>query len=274
MASLTTRIASALAGLAIVFGSAYWGGADALVVLCVLAILITVYEYEKMAFLPLGTPASMRMLFLVCCGGCLWALTYKDSAIVYFGAINCLLFSSGIWLSRGRLNNEILLKTLSMASAGMLYCVVLPSFVARTLFLPHGIAWFFALLVMVFFGDTCAYFGGAFFGKHLLMPSLSPKKTVEGALVGAAGTVITGCIFTRIWLVHVPFTSVLAMSLVTAFVAQSGDLFASLVKRVAQVKDSGHIMPGHGGVLDRFDGVYFAAPVIYAFAINFENLLT
>jgi phosphatidate cytidylyltransferase len=156
----------------------------------------------------------------------------------------------------------------------MLYCVVLPSFAARTLFLSHGVEWFYALLIIVFCGDTAAYFGGAVFGRTKLRPTLSPKKTIEGSISGAVGSIVSGLVFGRLFLPHVPTLTMVILAAAMAFVGQSGDLFASLVKRVAQVKDSGHIMPGHGGVLDRFDGVYFAAPILFAVAASFESVLS
>jgi phosphatidate cytidylyltransferase len=119
-------------------------------------------------------------------------------------------------------------------------------------------------LLIVFAGDVCAYFGGNFFGKHKLLPNISPNKTVEGSLSGILGSLVAGCIYAHFFLPQSTPLIIAATSTLAAILAQMGDLFESLVKRVADVKDSGRIMPGHGGILDRIDGVYFAAPLVYA----------
>jgi phosphatidate cytidylyltransferase len=257
------------------FALTYYGGRLALIGSCVLAISLTIYEFERIALRPLKIPPSLRCVFLLCCAGSFWALTFEENyAMTYLGCLNCLLFSIGIWVSREKMSNEALLQSLALGSAGMLYCVVLPSFAARTLFLSHGIQWFYALLIIVFCGDTAAYFGGAFLGHTKLRPSLSPKKTIEGAIAGTIGSVVSGMTFGYFLLPHIPLLVLFLLTIVMSFVAQSGDLFASLVKRVGHVKDSGHIMPGHGGVLDRFDGVFFAAPILFAVAAVFEKIQT
>lgn len=274
MASLTTRVISALVAVAIVTALTMTVGTTALVSICVFVILMSIVEYERMTLLSLQVPRSLRILFVGCCAGSLCALTFReDFALTYLGALNCILFSAGLWLTRGKIGNEKLLQALALGSVGMIYCVVLPSFAVRMLFLEQGMLWFFACLIVVLAGDTFAYFGGAFFGKRPLMPSLSPKKTIEGAIAGALGSVASGGIFVAVLMPNVPVVAMMLVSLLIAAAGQSGDLFASLVKRVGQVKDSGSIMPGHGGVLDRFDGLYFAAPVMYGFASWFEGTL-
>jgi phosphatidate cytidylyltransferase len=98
------------------------------------------------------------------------------------------------------------------------------------------------------------------------MPEISPKKTIAGAVTGLAGSCVGGLVFLKILLPEVPALWIVLFTLICGMMAQAGDLFVSLVKRVAEVKDSGRIMPGHGGVLDRLDGIYMAAPLVYAFA--------
>ncbi len=110
--------------------------------------------------------------------------------------------------------------------------------------------------------DTFAYFSGYFFGKRKLCPSISPKKTVEGAIGGILGSIITSLIFGYIFLKDHMFIIALTGG-IGSIVAQIGDLSASLVKRHVNVKDFGNIIPGHGGILDRFDSVLFTAPIVY-----------
>jgi phosphatidate cytidylyltransferase len=129
--------------------------------------------------------------------------------------------------------------------------------------IENGQIWFFGLLAMVFAGDTFAYFTGRNFGKNKLLEAVSPQKTIEGAIGGLVGSAVAGGALAYFFLPHIPIVSLMGVALVTGIFAQVGDLFESLLKRVAEVKDSGSIMPGHGGLLDRVDGVYFAAPVYF-----------
>jgi len=128
--------------------------------------------------------------------------------------------------------------------------------------LPDGTALLFFLLFVISFSDIFAYFGGKRFGKSMLAPTISPKKTWEGSFFGVMGGGIVGAVFGEItmsmfWL----YGMLLAM--VMAVVGQFGDLIESKIKRLCNVKDSGKILPGHGGILDRIDGHMLAAPVFY-----------
>ena len=128
--------------------------------------------------------------------------------------------------------------------------------------LPDGTALLFFLLFVISFSDIFAYFGGKRFGKSILAPTISPKKTWEGSFFGVVGGGIVGAVFGEItmsmfWL----YGMLLAM--VLAVVGQFGDLIESKIKRLCNVKDSGKILPGHGGILDRIDGHMLAAPVFY-----------
>jgi phosphatidate cytidylyltransferase len=125
-------------------------------------------------------------------------------------------------------------------------------------------------ITLAWIGDTCAYFVGRAWGRRKLIPRVSPGKTVEGAIAAVVGTVLTGAVYA--WAVFEtwqgipigPLSGALAGLLISP-VAQVGDLAESLFKREAGVKDSGRLLPGHGGVLDRFDSLFFAIPVAYWF---------
>jgi phosphatidate cytidylyltransferase len=101
-------------------------------------------------------------------------------------------------------------------------------------------------------------------GRHLLAPKISPKKTVEGGIAGLAGSVAAGVLLSY-WLLAVPWAPAALISGCTAIAGQVGDLAESALKRSAGVKDSSSILPGHGGILDRLDSLFFAAPVFYWF---------
>jgi phosphatidate cytidylyltransferase len=116
-------------------------------------------------------------------------------------------------------------------------------------------------LVITWVGDTAAYFVGRAMGKHPLAPHLSPKKTWEGSAASLAGSLLVGVIFTR-WL-SAPLPHLLAMAAAGNVAGQMGDLLESAYKRSAGVKDSGGLLPGHGGILDRIDALILAIPVVW-----------
>jgi len=123
-------------------------------------------------------------------------------------------------------------------------------------------------LALTWMSDTFAYFGGRKWGRRKLIPSVSPGKTVEGALAGVIGTTIVGALYAHLvldfWLgLHVGVLFGALAGFIVSPVAQLGDLAESLLKREAGVKDSGALLPGHGGILDRFDSLFFSIPVTY-----------
>jgi phosphatidate cytidylyltransferase len=124
-------------------------------------------------------------------------------------------------------------------------------------------------LVITWAGDTVAYFVGRAIGKHKFAPVLSPKKTWEGAVGGFFGSLLIGVAFSK-W-IGVPMGQMLAMAAVGNVAGQVGDLLESAYKRSAGVKDSGTLLPGHGGVLDRIDALILAIPVVCYYWILFGN---
>ena len=131
--------------------------------------------------------------------------------------------------------------------------------------------WF--IFVTAWLSDTLAYAVGLRFGRNKLMPTISPKKTVEGAIGGLAGSLIFnliyGAICSLVFKLSVNYLALVIMALVVGVMSQLGDLVASCIKREYGTKDYSNLLPGHGGILDRFDSVLFVAPVIYYFVIIF-----
>jgi phosphatidate cytidylyltransferase len=119
----------------------------------------------------------------------------------------------------------------------------------------------FLLLAIVWLGDTAAFYVGSRIGRHKLAPVISPKKSWEGAAAGFVMAAVVAVVWTLLRLGRMDY-GVLAAALVTAMAAQIGDLVESMIKRGSGVKDSGRVLPGHGGVLDRMDAMLFAAPVL------------
>ena len=157
---------------------------------------------------------------------------------------------------------------------GVFYVAVMLSYVYQTRMLEDGAVAVWLIFLSSWGCDTCAYCVGMLIGKHKMSPKLSPKKSVEGAVGGVAGaallTVIYGMIFKNAMQIDQTHVWIMAgISAVGALISMVGDLTASAIKRNYEIKDYGKLIPGHGGILDRFDSVIFTAPMIYFLAANF-----
>ena len=138
---------------------------------------------------------------------------------------------------------------------------------------PEGLQWVISALVITWANDTCAYFAGRLLGRHKLHPAVSPNKTWEGVAGGAVGSV-AGMFIAR-WVAFPALTSTdcWALGLLGAVLGPLGDLCESLLKRAHGVKDSGTLIPGHGGLLDRVDALLFNAPAVYLYVMAIRGLL-
>ncbi len=143
--------------------------------------------------------------------------------------------------------------------------------------MPYGQYIYFLPFIISWMTDTFAYFSGMLFGKHKLIPTVSPKKTVEGAvggtLFGVLLTLLYGFIIGQVSDASPNYLAIGIVALVVSLLSQCGDLIMSLIKRKFEIKDYGKLFPGHGGVLDRFDSIIITASFIY-FLVNFVPSLT
>ena len=157
-------------------------------------------------------------------------------------------------------------KTEQMLAAffAVFYVAVMLSFVYRTRMLPMGTYTVWLIFLCSWGCDTCAYCTGILIGKHKMAPVLSPKKSVEGAVGGVAGAALLGALYAAATGGKVAEYALICA--VGALISMVGDLAASAIKRNQGIKDYGKLIPGHGGILDRFDSVIITAPVIYYLA--------
>ncbi len=164
------------------------------------------------------------------------------------------------------------LSQLAVVYFGFFYVPVMLSFIYLTRCLPHGKVLVWLIVLSAWGCDTLAYCAGRLLGKHKMTPRLSPKKTIEGAVGGVLGAVLLGLIYGAIMHAAAPdsgahigwFALICALG---AVISQFGDLAASAIKRSCDIKDYGKLIPGHGGILDRFDSSIITAPVIYFLAL-------
>jgi phosphatidate cytidylyltransferase len=194
----------------------------------------------------------------------IWA-AYRNSFDIIFGLIILNLILSGLISLRYFKTNPSVVELIAKQVLGIIY---IPLFLSCMVLIRNdvdGIAWIFFLLTLVFAGDTGAFYVGRLFGQHKLCPAVSPGKTIEGAIGGLAATLGAGLIFINCFLKSLSLGPGILFFLSIGVVGQVGDLFESELKRYADVKDSGSILPGHGGILDRIDALLFAAPVAYFF---------
>ncbi len=155
----------------------------------------------------------------------------------------------------------------ALTLSGLLYVPLLLGHLILVRELPHGIQWILLLFVLVMSGDSGAYYVGRILGRRKLYPLVSPNKSVEGALGGLAGSLLGVTLARLTFFPELTVTDCFLAPLLIGPLAQMGDLFESLLKRSFGVKDSGSIIPGHGGILDRLDSILFAAPAIYYYAV-------
>jgi phosphatidate cytidylyltransferase len=190
--------------------------------------------------------AGVAVSFLGAAGGVLAAIVIAAMLLM-----TAAIFSGSIEAALGRVG---------MGLGSLVYCPLTLGFMVL---MPRERI--LLLLAIIWVGDTAAYYGGRVMGRHLLAPKVSPKKTIEGAIAGLIGSVIAGSAG-GLWF-HDSLPTLIWISVVTAVAGQLGDLAESVLKRSAGVKDSSSIIPGHGGILDRLDSLFFATPIFYWFFI-------
>jgi len=151
---------------------------------------------------------------------------------------------------------------------GLLYVSFLLAHFILLLRLERGRVWILFTLVATYFGDTAAFYVGRGWGRRKLAPRISPGKTVEGGLGEIGGSLMGALLFRFFFFPQLSVTHALALGIGVGIIGQMGDLWESIIKRSAGVKDSGTLIPGHGGLLDRIDSVLFAGPFVYHYALG------
>lgn len=260
---MLVRTISALIGAPLLLGLTFLGGYYTAFLISVLSALALI------EFLRIGERIGIRAWYIpVFAAGLIWLLT------VFWGERVWMLPLLLVWLlvcigAFALTYPEIELSSALYNFLSIIYPVVLMSHLYLVRELPAGVKWAFLTFFLVWSTDTGAYIIGRGFGRHLLAPKVSPQKTVEGAMGGLLTSVGVGLLLWR-YMGGAPLEVFLGLALIVGITAQIGDLFESALKRSAHVKDSGRLIPGHGGILDRFDSFMFALPLVYYFLVIFK----
>ncbi|MDD4375965.1 MAG: phosphatidate cytidylyltransferase [Clostridia bacterium] len=187
--------------------------------------------------------------------------------LIYKMGISIFVVSIFIYLVMPKLNRTVM--DIAITVLSLVYIPVLFSVIKLILMLENGRLLIWYVILGAFASDTFAYFVGCTWGKNKLCPSISPNKTREGALGGIAGVIISYIILTVIvnnYLnVNMNLYYWILIAIVASITGQLGDLTASAIKRYCGIKDFSNLIPGHGGILDRFDSLMFVAPIVYIF---------
>lgn len=234
--------------------------------------LVATYEFintfKKGNYSPIS---SMNYIFSVVFSGIVFFSTNKDfftlAPILFLAILMAFILILSLMIFKHKTKNIV---DVLITIFGILYVPLFFVFLTLIRNLDYGVYLVVLVFVIASSSDTFAYFVGKKFGKIKLIPQISPKKTVEGAIGGVLGsilvTVLYGYIILDTYFV-IEIYHYIIIALIGSVFSQFGDLVASSIKRFVDVKDFGNIMPGHGGVLDRFDGIIFISPIVYLYCV-------
>lgn len=251
---MLVRILSALVLLPVLFFVIIKGG-WILKVAVLVVILLSIKEFTE-AFRQSGTKPTNILLYLL--SVLLVFPSWSNPWTVLPALLFTLIFVESALLIFGKRSVE----DISVSVLTFVYISVALSTVVSINERAADFVWY--IFIFAFVTDTCAYFAGKMLGKTKLIPTVSPKKTVEGSLGGIIGCVIVSGLYAS-WAHPQYLYVVLAASVAGSVISQFGDLFASVFKRKLGIKDYGNLIPGHGGMLDRMDSIIFTTPFTYLF---------
>ncbi len=267
---MKTRILAAFVGLTLVMPILIWGGYVGAVVLVAVVLGICFDEYSRMAF---PDDQKFAFLWMLIAGFSLYAThlyvpaAYKAAAVaaVVMGTMIQVAARPGEPMSGAadRLGRYML---------GLGWIAGLFPFLVHLRTFDQGVVWVILGLGISWMADTGAYFAGRFLGKRKLYPRVSPKKTWAGFFGGVVVSTLGVQVFRHFWLTDLTVLDAIVLGVVGSSLSVWGDLSESMLKRSFGIKDSGRIMPGHGGLLDRIDSVLFVAPWVYGYMTIFKGL--
>ena len=262
---LKKRILSALWGLPLLV-AIVWLGNPWYTLLIASIALLGVLEFYRMIAPSKGPP----LIYLGLGFTLLFVLSphYAEDPRLMPLLVTAAVFFTLVWLVF-RSQREEAFTSWVWTLAGMFYVGWMLSYFVALRSMENGMEWVFLALLSTFASDTSAFFAGRALGKHPLARGISPWKTWEGAIAGLLGAIIA-CLILAIVLqdLNLGYQKAILLGFLISLFAQLGDLVESLLKRNMGVKDSGKLIPGHGGILDRIDSVVFVGALVYYYAIS------
>ncbi|MBE9545685.1 MAG: phosphatidate cytidylyltransferase [Proteobacteria bacterium] len=245
----------------------YLGGPP-FILLVSIACVCSLWEYYRIVF-----NADRRMMYnavtvwgyLISLGILIAAYVAGAESVLVLVALN--LIWAGVLSVFIYKTNPAVVEIIQKQVLGVVYIPLSLSLLVTIRHETEGMTWIFLLLAIIFAGDISAYYVGSYLGRHKLSPAISPGKTVEGAIGGLAANLLAGAIGKYLFLPALAWGPALIFFVVAGLAGQAGDLFESEMKRSSKIKDSGGLLPGHGGFLDRLDALLFASPVAYLFIV-------
>ena len=272
-----TRLASGIV-LVILLGAGFYIGGPFMAVMFCLISVVGMYEFYRATGI-LEKDKKISGLTLPGYLGCLFTYAYEyafKGDITYLALIPvfvCILMLAVFVLTFPKFES----RQVVYAFFGYCYIALMLSFVYLTRTLPDGKLLIWLVIFATWVCDTFAYLTGMAFGKHKLAPVLSPKKSIEGSVGGVVFSALFAGVYGYIMknYLDADYNAALAFAVccaLGAIVSQIGDLAASAFKRNFDVKDYGSLIPGHGGIMDRFDSMIFTAPMIYIVAVIFTGI--
>lgn len=241
------------------------------------AVIAAICALALHEFIALGRAKGYTIPAPLCIGVMLviFAAFFLDALSVEVAMFLTLLLIPGSYVfSKGPIEDA--LPSSAIATLATMYVGMLGGSIIRLRNdFPEGPKLVFFLALCVWLGDAGAYYSGKNFGKHKLLPRISPKKTVEGLIGGLITSAIAATVIHFTFLPEFPLVQAIIVGVVLSGAGVIGDLAESMWKRSAAVKDSGTLIPGHGGFLDRFDSILFTAPMLYVYwAVSHKGLKT
>jgi phosphatidate cytidylyltransferase len=264
---LQQRVLSAIVLLPVVLGLTYLGGWSFFVLILV-ATLLAGYEFYALLAAHGGHPAPVLGLALI--AGLIIAAAQPDAHLGRLVLAAGVIISFLWQIARSPLRRS--LADWALTIAGAVYIAWLAGFMISVRDLPDGLGWMLVIFLGTWANDSAAYLtgvylAGRYLGRHAFAPTVSPKKTWEGSVAGwLACTIVTTLLATFLGASLLPS---MALGLSIGVMGTMGDLAVSVIKRQAGVKDSGNLIPGHGGMLDRVDSLLFVSVIVYYFVLWF-----
>jgi phosphatidate cytidylyltransferase len=259
--NLLVRVATALVGLPILGFFIFWREPRGFLVVCLIAVVLSLVEYTGLTMH--GRPAAERAGVVLIGAGFFLGLVLRPAmapAWLFAGVL-----ATGLLLVPRAVDLPSAWHRLAAAGFGVFYVGGL----LAALPLLHegaGPAWVALVIVVSFGNDTGAYFAGRAFGRHKLAPAISPSKTIEGAVGGLVASLVAMFVVRAFFMPTLTVRDCLMIGVPAAIVGPVGDLVESLLKRSAGAKDSGRLLPGHGGILDRIDALLFVGAYVCLYA--------